>query len=226
MNVVCVSGKAGSGKDTMGAVLVKNHGFKRIALADPLRDLCSRVFRIPFNDFLDQNKKDAELDSIITLDFHHVDKIREIVELEWGFEISYPARERMEEYFGEEFETPRDILKLVGTELLRENVREDIWIALAMNKIAELKCNVVVTDVRFQNERDVFSKAGAIMCLIKRPSVDKEDEHSSENTGEDDEYDVIFHNTEELHVFQNEVTLWYKSRENDLTGKGKFKYEY
>lgn len=226
MSIVSVSGLAGSGKDTLGNVLVKNHGFTRIALADPLRELCSRVFRLPFNDFLDPSKKDSELDYRITLDFHHIDQIRQIVEQEWGFEVSYAAREEMEDYHGEEFETPRDILKLVGTELIRKNVAEDIWIKLAFQKINEIGGKVVVTDVRFDNERRAFEKAGAIMCLIKRPSAEKADSHSSEDVGDDDEYDVIFHNTDEKHVFENEVTLWYKTRENDLVGKGKFKYEY
>lgn len=226
MTVVCFSGKKGSGKDSAAAVLTKEFGFTRVALADPLRELCSKVFRIPYNDFLDQDKKDQPLSlGSFEIDYHHIDKIRHIVEQEWGFEITHEAREEMEDYYGETVETPRDILKLVGTELLRKNVADDIWIKLAFNRINEIQGKVVVTDVRFDNERKAFGDAGALLCLIKRPSVERHDTHVSENMGDDDQYDVIFHNVSEKHVFENDVKLWIKSRENDLAGKGKFKYE-
>jgi len=226
MNIVSLSGKANSGKDAFASVLVKEHGFTRIALADPIRELCSKVFRLPYSDFEDTKKKDAPLDSKITLDYHHVDKIREIVENDWGFAISYDAREKMESHYGTIFETPRDILKLVGTELIRQNVRDDIWIVLAFNKIAKIGGKVVVSDVRFLNEREAFAKAGAIMVLIKRPSTEDKEKHISENMGDDDQYDVIFHNVEELHIYQNNVNIWYMSRKSDLKGNRKFKYEY
>ena len=226
MSIISISGLSKSGKDTMAEVLVKEHGFSRIALADPLRELCSRVFRLPFSDFEEQSKKDSELDYKIILDFHHVDKIREIVEQEWGFSVSYEAREEMEEYYGYTFKTPRDILKLVGTELLRKNVRDDIWLVLAFNKIKDLGGRIVVTDVRFKNEREAFAKAGALMCLVKRPDIEERGSHISEDMGEDDQYDVILHNTETKQVFQNSVNVWYMSRKHDLVGNRKFKYEY
>jgi hypothetical protein len=226
MSIISISGVSRSGKDSAAAVLVKQHGFTQIALADPLRELCSRVFRLPFSDFEDQSKKDSPLDSRIVLDFHHIDKIREIIEQEWGFSITYEAREGMEEYHGYRFETPRDILKLVGTNLVREYIRDDIWIVLAFNKIAKIQGHVVVSDVRMKNEREAFANAGALMVLIKRPDLEDKEKHSTEDMGEDNQYDVIIHNTEEKHVFQNSVNVWIMSRKHDLVGNRKFKYEY
>ena len=42
--LVGITGKAGSGKDTVGDYLVKSHGFKKIALADPIKRLVKDVF--------------------------------------------------------------------------------------------------------------------------------------------------------------------------------------
>ena len=95
MTIICFSGKKGVGKDTAAEVLVKRYGFTRIALADPLRELCSKVFHLPYEQFSDNDKKDKELDQRVVLDFHHIDKIRDIVENEWGFTIDLEAREEM-----------------------------------------------------------------------------------------------------------------------------------
>ena len=215
MAIICFSGLAGVGKDTSAEVLTKKHGYTRIALADPLRELCSEVFKLPYNTFLDPDKKDSELDSKITLDFHHIDKIRQYVEDKWGFTVDYAAREEMEEYHGEEFNTPRDILKLVGTELIRNNLRDDIWIVLAFQKIQEVGNKVVITDCRFDNERKAFKKAGAILCLVKRPGAEK-GSHASENTGSEDEYDVIFDNCEGINQLKSNVDMWYTIRRGEL----------
>src|SRR5688500_16255634 len=214
MAIVCFSGKKGAGKDTAAEILVKNHDFKRIALADPLRELCSKVFGIEFNTFLDPDKKDKELPERIVLDFHHIDKLREIIEEEWGFEITMEAREAMEEHHGTIFRTPRDVLVTVGTELIRDHVRPDIWIILAFSAITKHGGSVVITDVRFQNERDAFSKAGAVLCLVKRPGFDEGGR--TEEMGSDDQYEVIFHNAAEKHVFQGEVNMWFTMRKSDI----------
>ena len=42
--IVGISGKAGSGKDTLAALLVKQHGYHRRALADPIRELLNDRF--------------------------------------------------------------------------------------------------------------------------------------------------------------------------------------
>lgn len=225
MSIICFSGIKQAGKDSSAEVLIKKHGYTRVALADPLRELCSSVFKIPYETFLDPDKKDSELDYRITLDFHHIDKIRTYIEDKWGFTIPYEAREEMEEYHGKEFKTPREILQLVGTEIIRNNLRDDIWIVLAFNKIKEIGQKVVITDVRFDNERKAFKKAGAILCLVKRPGLEK-GSHISENMGDEDDYDVVFDNSETKNVLQSNVDMWYTIRREEIEQGTKFKYEY
>jgi hypothetical protein len=227
MTILALSGKAGSGKDTMAAVLVNKYGFTRVSLADPLRQLCADTFRIPYEYFLDYDKKDARLpDGKLILDYHHIDKVRFQLE-EWGFPISYEARENMEEYYGAEFETPRDILRLIGTNLVRNFAGADIWIILAFSKMSkQAGQKFVITDCRFENERKCFKGAGATLCLIKRWEVDPEAMAVGEDTGSDDEYDVIFDNKETLNVFNSQVEMWYKTMETELGFYRKYKYEY
>lgn len=223
MTILALAGKAGVGKDTMADVLVKKHGFTRVSLADPLRELCSKVFRLDYNMFLDHDKKDKEINTV-TLDYHHIDKIREIVQNEWGYVIDYETRENMEEYYDEEFETPRDILRCIGTKLLRNCISRDIWIELAMSKIQTIGPKVVITDCRFQNEREAFAKCGALLVLIKRNDDDRKEDHEHD-LGEEFDYDVVFTNDGELSEFQSIIDMWYTLRKDELELYRVFKYE-
>lgn len=223
MPIICLSGKSGVGKDVFGDVLVKKYGYHKIALADPLRELCSSVFRMDYALFNDSDKKDARIDRV-TLDFHHIDKIREYVEKTWDIEVTHDAREGMEQYHGEEFNTPRDILRCIGTKLLREHVSGTIWLDLAMSKVQTAGGKVVVTDCRFGNERDMFSKCGALLILIKRNDDGTNFQHEF-SLGEEDEYDVIFDNSGTLNEFRSNVEMWYQLRKNELELYRVFKYD-
>lgn len=227
MAIICFSGTKGVGKDEAANVLVKQYQFTRVALADPLRMLCSEVFRLPYEQFSDNDKKDAELGYKIMLDYSHLDKIRDIVELQWGFVIDSDGREEMEEYYGTEFKTPREILQTVGTQLIRNNVRDDIWIVLAFSKMKENGGNIVVTDCRFKNEREAFKKAGATLCLIKRDTkVDGETHISETSLGKEEDYDVVFNNKDSLHQFKSEVEMWYNIRKAEFQYYKKYSFEY
>lgn len=223
MTIICLAGKAKAGKDSAGEVLVKKHGFTRLALADPLRELCSSVFKMDFNEFLDQDKKDKEMPRVM-LDYHHIDKIRTYVEANWGFPIDREARENMEEYYGQEFNTPRDILRCVGTNLLRNNIRDDIWVVLAMSKIKEIGAKIVITDCRFENEREIFGRAGALLVLIKRHDDGESKEHEFD-LGMDKDYDVVFTNNNTLNVFTSSVDTWYVIMREELQNYRVFKHE-
>lgn len=209
MTIISVSGKKASGKDSLANVLAKKHGFTKISLADPLREMCCKVFDVPMEWFLDRDKKDSEMPSKIELDYRHLDNIVDYVELKWGFTVTNEMRAQMDLSYGVELETPRDILKFVGTELLRKSLRDDLWIVLALTRIKEIGQKVVVADVRFDNERQVFSRAGGTLLLIKRPDVESEDSHISEDMGDESQYDTIFNNIGSLNMFESDVDLWY-----------------
>jgi hypothetical protein len=42
--IIGVSGQAGAGKDTVGSILVRDHGFVSIAFADPMKRFCAQLF--------------------------------------------------------------------------------------------------------------------------------------------------------------------------------------
>lgn len=91
--------------------------------------------------------------------------------------------------------TNREILQLVGTNALRNNFHEDVWIKIAEMSISKLLATgnrVVVTDVRFDNEAQMITRLGGVVAKVIRPQLktmltDAETRHASE-AGVDDKH--------------------------------------
>ena len=54
--IIAFGHKAQTGKDTAGEYLVERYGFKRIAFADRLKEMCSLLTGIPFEEFFGEAK--------------------------------------------------------------------------------------------------------------------------------------------------------------------------
>lgn len=209
MKLIAIAGKAGAGKDTVSDILVRREGFKKVALADPLKELCSKVFNIDIKYFYDQNLKTKELPERVVIDYRHLDKIRNIIENELGFVITHEQREAMEDFFGDEIKTARELMQIVGTDIIRNCVRDDFWIVLFFTKIKDFDCPVVINDLRLKNEREALKKAGAHLILVKRDS-DSKDHHISENDlGKESDYEVVIENNITKQQLESEVLMWY-----------------
>ena len=79
--------------------------------------------------------------------------------------------------------TPRRALQLVGTDAMRNNLRQDIWVKALERKIrATYHQNYVITDVRFPNEAEAILRWGGHVIRIDRPGYSSTDpnQHASE----------------------------------------------
>lgn len=43
---ICLAGVSGAGKDTVGGLLVRHHGFERVAIADPMKAVMMALFQL------------------------------------------------------------------------------------------------------------------------------------------------------------------------------------
>ena len=136
--IIGLVGFIGSGKGTVGDIL-EQKGFIKDSFAKPLKDACAVMFGWS----------------------------REL--LEGDTEMSRKWREEPDSYwsekFGREF-TPREALQKMGTEAGREVFHKDIWVISLLNR-AKGK-DVVVTDIRFQNEIQYIQDNGGIVIRVKR----------------------------------------------------------
>ena len=136
--IIGLVGFIGSGKGTVGDLLVEQ-GFIKDSFAKPLKDAVAVMFGWP----------------------------REL--LEGDTEVSRSWREKSDSYWSEKFGyefTPRLALQLMGTEAGRNVFHQDLWVISLLNR-AKNK-DVVVTDVRFQNEIKYIQDNNGVVVRVKR----------------------------------------------------------
>lgn len=135
-------GFIGSGKDTAADYLVNFHGYRRDSFAGTLKDAISFIFG--------WDRTLLEGRSIESREW------REQIDEWWAARLGIPNL------------TPRYIMQHWGTEVLRNNFHDDIWIASLENKIRKTTDNIVISDVRFTNEIKSIHNSGGLVVRIKR----------------------------------------------------------
>ena len=160
--IIGLCGAQGAGKDTVGGILESKHGFVKLAFASAIKDILSALFSWP-RDMLEGLTKESR---------------------EW--------RETPNEYWSNKLAiqdfSPRRAMQIVGTDLFRNHLNQDIWINIIENKIMTLResdpnINIVITDCRFANEFDMIRKFSEAMIIkiVKDTHVELTPAHSSEN---------------------------------------------
>lgn len=90
--------------------------------------------------------------------------------------------------------SPREIMQLVGTDLFRDHVDVNFWVRHMEIWIDEHPNeNIVVSDVRFQNEANLIKKKGGILWSIERNTL-LNDDHKSETQKIDPVDNILFNN--------------------------------
>lgn len=184
--IVCMSGKAGSGKDTVADYLVEKYGFKRMAFADPLRDIVQLVFALDYNSVWDRKLRELPLKHLPNYttnevvkwyvdegfkDFPNIsDEDLQVLKQSYG----WIGKDIEELHNDDRYWSVRKLLQFIGTEMFRNLINRDTWV---MNFVQRLEpgVNYVLTDVRFPNEMDwVKTKFGGkvVFTEVVRPGCD------------------------------------------------------
>ena len=202
-NLIGISGKMGSGKDTLSIVM-------NYIADDNAPDSIGRWTQ-DVDDFAYKNKKYSE-------------KLKYMVCFLIGCNRSdLEDREFKEKELGEEWDglTPRKLLQLLGTEAGRQIIHPNIWVNALFadyedNKsdwLSGINSNWIITDVRFPNEAQAIKDRGGILIRINRPQyldnglVIRKDEHLSETALDDyDGFDYVIENdTDSVQDLVNKV---------------------
>lgn len=213
MTIIGIMGKARAGKDTVGELIKKSGRAETIALADPIKTICMKIFGFSYQQCYG--------------------KLKEVPDKR------YPRNcpdcggcglcaANMREYgytdipcdgpcggTGTVFLTPRWAMQYIGTEIARA-LYKDVWIDYGLRRAGELKSGisiktghdtficgtgeldeipiVAITDVRFINEAKKITEAGGVVWRVVRPEVAeqldaKSQAHASEMELESNEID-------------------------------------
>ena len=140
--IIGITGSAGSGKDTIGDILVRNlPNWEKVSFAGHLKDVTALLFGFDRKMLAGETPEDRE--------------IREQPDPYWS------------EKMGKDF-TPRFALQFFGTNLLRNQLHQNIWVDCLEKKILESDKNIVITDVRFSNEIDMIKSIGGEVWRVER----------------------------------------------------------
>jgi len=138
--IIGVVGFLGSGKGTVGDMLIQDHHYYRLSFADGVKDAVSVIFGWP--------RELLEGDTDASRAF------REMPDVFWSERFGYEV-------------TPRYMLQLMGTEAGRDVFHSDIWI-YSLEKRMIGKTDVVIPDVRFPNEIEFIRQMGGKVIRVKR----------------------------------------------------------
>ena len=191
--IIGLVGFIGSGKGTVGDILVREHGYHQFAFADALKDAVAQIFVWP--------RGLLEGDSNASRAF------RERVDPWWSHKFGYEV-------------TPRLILQKFGTEACRHGIADNIWIA-ALEKRIQGYDDVVITDVRFPNEIAFVRSVGGAIVRVKRGEDPSKEElskmHISETAWNDTVPDYTIINEGTLEDLRNNVKTTLTLEEKRIT---------
>jgi len=194
--VVGLVGRAGAGKDTCADILVQTRGFARLAFADALRDEVIAAFAIDPAILVDRLLKERPTDSLQirrSSDQRFIDRANRL-----GFDM-WRAR------------SPREILRLWGTEYRRQLDGENYWIEQANDRFNALLATghrrVCFTDVRYPNEGGYITQSldGELWRIRRRIADNAPANHTSESKIEDITCAHTIHNECGLQELAREV---------------------
>ena len=207
--LIGISGKIGSGKDTVGKYLqylysaeYPRHTFEEFKeyprwinaddwqikkYADKLKEIVCLLIGCTREQLEDSEFKNQELGEEWWYYFDPSDMLTLRPYLEWKDAFSHHFLVKL---------TPRLLLQFLGTEAGRETIHPNIWCnALFSNYTKET--NWIITDVRFPNEADAIKERGGILIRLTRttPVAEEVAKHESETALDNyNKFDYIIDN--------------------------------
>lgn len=98
----------------------------------------------------------------------------------------------------------RRLLQVLGTEVGRQMIDQDVWVTMATKDLLPSD-DVVFADVRFPNEARAIKALGGTVWRINRPGNEPINAHSSETAMDDWEFDATLDNSGSLEDLQAQV---------------------
>jgi hypothetical protein len=142
-HIIAIAGFKGSGKDTVGMHLRKQHGFATTSFALNLKKAVCAMF----------GWKPSMLEGTT--------------------EVSRQWREQPDPYWSTVLGrtvTPRSIMQTVGTDVIRRKFFDNFWVASTSLQLQNSAGSIAVTDARFKNELSMIKQLGGHTVLVCRGS--------------------------------------------------------
>lgn len=104
------------------------------------------------------------------------------------------------------FPEVRRLLQVLGKEVGRDMINENVWINIA-TKDLEAGDKIVFTDVRFPNEAAAVKLLGGEVWRVDRPGVEAANSHPSETAMDDWKFDAIIQNDKDMDNLKTQIRV-------------------
>ena len=158
--LVGISGKAKAGKDTIADYLLERGWGNKVSFAGNLKKVCAEFFGIDISCFYDQTKKKEFFSSPVVLTQSLVDEL--------VFSILGDNVSPIQVSDNIELRTPRELLQVVGTDILRK-AHTDCHVLMLIRELSGRRNGFIIPDVRFPNEAKFVLENGGFLVRINRP---------------------------------------------------------
>lgn len=200
--LIGVSGVAGSGKDSVGDVLVKKYGFQKFSFSDQLYEEVSKAFDVRIEDLKSRSLKEVPNDHL---------KLKYCRDSGFTRALSHALFCTKGYGYGGVPMSPREILQLWGTEY-RRHQDPNYWIKRSKDWFDALPpgSRAVNVSVRFPNEMDWIHAEGGVCARVVRPGYEPINAHSSDRLLVDGHFDFIIVNHRDLVYLESAVDEFVK----------------
>lgn len=101
--------------------------------------------------------------------------------------------------------SPRQMFQFLGTDVMRNQIHSDFWLQHFLHWYQNHKeQDIIVTDVRFQNEVDIIKQCGGIIIRINR-QISQDDHVSERGISELHGIDYVIENTSSLEDYHHRI---------------------
>ena len=204
LQIIALTGLAGTGKDTAADILATHCGFTKLAFADALRAEVQAAFNVPAELLTRRDLKEMPTAALALVECTDIGFIGAVCRIEMmrGRALTWSWLEAQR--------SPREIMQQWGTEYRRAQ-RVNYWLELLRGRIRQLhaldgRSRFVITDCRFENEAAMIRAMGGVVWQITRTDVQPvEGQHASATDGTKLHPSVVIDNSSTLHSLREAV---------------------
>lgn len=152
VKIIAFCGAKGAGKSTAATLLreLVPNKIEELALAGHLKNVCSKVFNLNLDLFLNPALKERELEDLVVL------TPETLAAVLGQFYVEGNLEQHIRPHIGRVLDTPRSLLQYIGTEVLHP-IDPLIHVKIMARNVSEDKLTVL-TDLRFFNEFNYFKE--------------------------------------------------------------------
>lgn len=182
---IALNAYASAGKDSLAQFFIEEHGFVKYAWADTLR-IAAGILNPIVGVILDGELVD---------DYHALERVG------WASVriVRYNDALAEDGYVAAKAKYPlfREFLQLLGTDVGRNLIEDNVWVDATIGRIerdGNADADIVFTDTRFPNEAEAVRSRGGYVVRIDRDGVGPANDHPSETSLDDYNFDARVQN--------------------------------